>query len=73
MCKVLLNILPPSSHIRYGHMNGTTEQQTVFLQVYKRYVMIRDKLMDKSRLDASLLGLYTGPVLPQAAYRGAFC
>ena len=73
LCKVLLNILPLGSHIEYEHMNGTTEQQTEFLQVYERYLMIRDELLDKSGLDASLPGLYTGPVLPQAASRGASC
>ena len=73
LCKVLPNILPLGSYIEYGHMNGTTEQQTEFLQVYERYLMIRDELLDKSGLNASLPGLYTGPVLPQAASRGASC
>ena len=54
-------------------MNGSTEQQTEFLQVYERYLMILDELLDKSGLDASLPGLYTVPVLPQAASRGASC
>ena len=70
MCKVLLHILPLSSHIEYGHMNGSTEQQTEFLQVYERYLMIRDELLDKSGLNASLPGLYSGPVRPQAARGG---
>ena len=69
LCPVLLNILPLRNCIDYG----TTGQQTEFLQVYEQYIMIRDELLDKSGQDASLPGLYTGPVLPQAASRGASC
>ena len=67
VCEVLQNILPLSAHIEYGHINGNPEQQTEFLQVYEKYLKIRDKLLDLSGLASSLPGLYTGPVRPQAA------
>ena len=73
LCPVLLNILPLRGCIEYGHINGTTVQQTEFIQVYERYLMTRDELLNKTGLDTSLPGLYTGPVLPQAASRGASC
>ena len=68
-CKVLLNILPLTNHIAYEHMGGTTDKQTNFLQVYERYLTIRDELLDSSGLGSSLPGLYTGPVVPQAAFQ----
>ena len=46
-------------------MRGTTEQQTDIVQVYERYLNIRDELMECSGLGSSLL--YAGPVLPWAA------
>ena len=70
LCKVLKNILPPNIHTEYEHMEGTTDQQTIFLQVFERYLKIRDELLDGSGLGSSLPGLYTGPVLPQAASSG---
>ena len=70
LCKVLKNILPPNIHTEYEHMRGTTDQQTIFLQVFERYLKIRDELLDGSGLGSSLPGLYTGPVLPQAASSG---
>ena len=70
LCKVLKNILPPNIHTEYEHMRGTTDQQTIFLQVFERYLQIRDELLDCSCLGSSLPGLYTGPVLPQAASSG---
>ena len=53
LCPVLLNILPLRIWMEYGHINGTTEQQTEFVQVYKQYVMICDQLLDKSGQGAS--------------------
>ena len=76
VCKVLQNILPLSklsSHMTYTHMRGTTEEQTKFLQVYERYLVIREELLSSSGIDSSLPGLYTGPVLPQAAFSGQAC
>ena len=48
-------------------MRGTTEQQTDFLQVYEKYLRIRDELLECSGFGSSLPGLYAGPVLPRAA------
>ena len=48
-------------------MRRTDEQQTKFLQVYEKYLQIRDELLDNSGLDSSLPGLYSGPVRPLAA------
>ena len=45
LCPVLLNILPLRNCIEYGHIDGTTEQQTELLQVYEQYIMIRDELL----------------------------
>ena len=59
-----------ANHIRYEHMRGTTDQQTDFLRVYEGYLAIRDELLYSSGLGSSLPGLYTGPVLPQAASTG---
>ena len=70
LCKVLLNVLPLTNHIEYEHIGGTADQQTEFLRVYERYLNIRDELLDGSGLGSSLPGLYTGPVLPQAASTG---
>ena len=67
LCKVLHNILPLSSDIYYAHMRGTTEQQTDIVQVFERYLNIRDELLECSGLSSSLPGLYAGPVLPRAA------
>ena len=64
---MLQNILPLNTHIEYGHMRGSNEQQTMFIQVYKKYLTIRDELLESSGLGSSLPGLYSGPVLPQAA------
>ena len=69
VCKVLQNILP-NNHIQYAHMRGTDEQQTKFLQVYEKYLHIRDELLDNSGLGSSLPGLYSGPVRPLAASTG---
>ena len=55
---------------KYGNINGNPEQQTEFLQVYKKYLKIQDKLLDLSGLASRLPGLHTGPVLPEAAYTG---
>ena len=70
LCKVLQNILPLNTHIEYGHMRGSNEQQTMFIQVYEKYLTIRDELLESSGLGSSLPGLYSGPVLPQAASTG---
>ena len=67
LCNVLQNIFPLSSQIDYDYMRGTTEQQTDFLQVYERYLKIRDELLECSGLGSSLPGLYAGPVLTRAA------
>jgi hypothetical protein len=70
VCSVLQNILPLNNHVEYGHMRGTDEQQTKFLQVYEKYLQIRDELLDNSGLGSSLPGLYSGPVRPLAASTG---
>ena len=70
VCKVLQNILPLNNHVEYSHMRGTDEQQTMFLQLYKKYLQIRDELLDNSGLGSSLPGLYSGPVRPLAASTG---
>ena len=70
LCTVLQNILPLTNHTVYDHMGGISDQQTDFLRAYKGYIKIRDELLDCSGLGSSLPGLYTGPVLPQAASSG---
>ena len=70
MCTVLQNILPLNNHIVYEHMGGTPDQQTDFIRAYEGYLKIRDELLDSTGLGSSLPGLYTGPVLPQAASTG---
>ena len=51
-------------------MGGTPDQQTDFIRAYEGYLKIRDELLDSTGLGSSLPGLYTGPVLPQAASTG---
>ena len=68
---MLQNILPLNNHIQYVHMQGTDEQQTKFLQVYKKYLQNYDELLDNSGLGSSLSGLYSGPVRPLAASTGS--
>ena len=69
LCPVLLDILPLRNCIDYGHIKGTTEQQTEFLQVYEQYIIICDELLDMSgqdRMVHSFIGggaLATNPIL----------
>ena len=67
---MLQNILPLNNHVEYGHMRGMDEQQTMFLQVYEKYLRICDELLDNSGLGSSLPGLYSGLVRPLAASTG---
>ena len=69
LCTVLTSILPLKKHMDNSHINGTVEQQQEYVQVYKRYLELRDELIDSSE-GSSLPGLYSGPVLPQAASTG---
>ena len=69
LCTVLTSILPSRKHMDYRHINGTVEQQQEYVKVYKRYLELRDELIDSSE-GSSLPGLYTGPVRPQAANSG---
>ena len=71
-CKVLLDILPLNKHIDYEHIHGRLSDQIEFVQVYEQYLMLRDELLsDSDDQQASLPGLYTGPVRPQAGARRA--
>ena len=69
LCTVLTNILPMKKHMDISHINGSLEQQKEYVQVYKRYLELRDELMESSD-SSSLPGLHTGPMRPQAARRG---
>ena len=66
-CKVLQDIMPHIILPQYEHLNGTPGQQTEFIQVYEKYLILRDQLLEESSEDTSLPGLYTGPVRPRAA------
>ena len=69
LCPVLQSILPLDKHIDYSHIHGSVEQQKEYVEVYKRYLEIRDELMDSSG-GPSLPGLHAGPLRPQAARHG---
>ena len=51
-------------------MNGTEEQQVEFIQIYEKYLELRDKLQEDPEEGPSLPGLYSGPVRPQAGSSG---
>ena len=70
LCTVLQNILPLTNHIVYDHMGGTPDQQTDFIRAYEGYLKIRDELLECSGSGSSMPGLYTGPVVAQAASAG---
>ena len=65
-CKVLQDILPMKSHIKYDHLNGTILEQKEFVDLYEKYLEIRDEIIDNKDSQHSLPGRYTGPLHPQA-------
>ena len=69
LCTVLTNSLPIEKHMDYTYINVSVEQQREYVQVYKRYLELRDELMESSD-STSLPGLHTGPMRPQTARHG---
>ena len=69
LCTVLTNSLPIEKHMDYTYINVSVEQQREYVQVYKRYLELRDQLMESSN-STSLPVLHTGPMRPLAASRG---
>ena len=51
-------------------MRGTMDQKMDILQTHEGYLAFQDELRDCSGLGSNLPGLYTGPVVPQAASTG---
>ena len=69
LCPVLQSILSLVKQIEYSHKHGSVKQQKEYFQIYKRYLELRDDLIDSSE-GFSLPGLHTCPMRPQTARHG---
>ena len=71
-CEVMQSILPDlNKHIKYEHINGSLDQQVQLVQVYEKYLELRETLLEEEDdHQGSLPGLHAGPVLPKANTRG---
>ena len=70
-CKVLQDIIPLTNQVNLSDIEESLEQQKGFIQIYEKYLALRDELLEESQLHSSLPGLYTGPLLPMAGSKGA--
>ena len=66
-CQVIQDMLPPHTSVQYSDLFGNIEQQKRFIDIFEKYLNIRDELLeDDPASQSSLPGLYTGPQLPHA-------
>ena len=70
-CKVLQDIIPLPNEVHFRDIEGSIDQQKAFIEVYEKYLALRDELLEESETPSSLPGLYTGPLLPKAGSKGA--
>ena len=71
LCQVLQDIIPPTNRVQFSDIQGSLEQQKVFIETYEKYLLLRDELLEESEPHTSLPGLYTGPLLPKAGSKRA--
>ena len=71
-CPVVVNIKPKlNEHILYEHVNGTLEEQIMFVREYEKYLELRDTLLEEDEeYQVGLPGPHAGPMHPQAAAGG---
>ena len=70
-CKVLQDIIPLPNEVHFSDIEGSIDQQKAFIEVYEKYLALRDELLEESETPSSLPGPYTGPLLPKAGSKRA--
>ena len=59
------------NEVHFRDNEGSIDQQKAFIEVYEKYLALRDELLEESETPSSLPRLYTGPLHPKAGSKWA--